>query len=53
MDSNFVLDAAVYLLLLMSVPYLAVHAFHLIRDDCSGATPRSSMTSPNIFGDTS
>lgn len=49
MDSNSFLDAAVYLLLLMAVPYLAVGSFRLIRDDCS-RTPRSGATSPDIPG---
>ena len=53
MDSNIVLDAAGYLLLLMGVPFLAVQAFHLVREDCSRTPPRSSATSPDILGDAS
>ena len=53
MDSNFLLDAAVHLMLLVGAPYLAVQAFRLVRDDCSRTPPRSSVTSPDILGDIS
>lgn len=53
MDSNIIFDAAVYLLLVMSVPYLAVQSFYLIRDDCSRTPLRSRAPSSDILGDTS
>lgn len=53
MDSNIVLDATVYLLLLMGIPYLAVQAFRLVREDCLRTPPRSGAPSPDILGDAS